>query len=54
MDVFKIDGSCSCHLGNPPCGYCLDGKWECGECGERFSLEEDAEDCCQPPEPRED
>ena len=25
----------------------LDHKWECGECGEQFETEDEAEDCCK-------
>lgn len=25
----------------------MESKWECGECGEQFDTEEEAEECCQ-------
>ena len=54
MDAFKVDGSCSCYTGNPPCSYCVKGKWQCGECGEGWGTEDEATDCCEPKEPIED
>jgi hypothetical protein len=27
------DGECSCHRGNPPCGYCVESIGCCPECG---------------------
>lgn len=26
----------------------LDHKWECGECGEQYDTEDEAEECCKP------
>ncbi len=30
--IRKVDGSCSCHTGNPPCGYCVDAPVYCDTC----------------------
>lgn len=29
----KLDGECTCHLGYPPCGYCVESIGCCPECG---------------------
>ncbi len=31
--IHKVDGSCSCHTGHPPCHYCTDAPHYCDECG---------------------
>ena len=31
--IIKVDGQCTCHTGNPPCGYCTDAPYYCNECG---------------------
>lgn len=28
-------GSCVCHMGHPPCGYCVSTDSECSDCGWR-------------------
>ena len=30
--IQKIDGSCVCHMGNPPCSYCTNGLHYCDTC----------------------
>lgn len=30
--IQKVDGSCTCHMGNPPCGYCVDAPHYCDTC----------------------
>jgi hypothetical protein len=30
--ITKVDGSCTCHTGNPPCGYCVDAPHYCNVC----------------------
>lgn len=30
--IQKIDGQCTCHTGNPPCGYCTDVPCYCDIC----------------------
>lgn len=31
--IERVDGSCSCNTGNPPCGYCTDAPVLCDTCG---------------------
>ena len=38
--IDQRDGSCSCHTGHPPCGYCTACITECDECG--YEVEEHA------------
>lgn len=32
IDEHESDNSCSCHLGHPPCSYCVDSRLYCPEC----------------------
>lgn len=29
---FVLDGSCTCHLGHPPCSACVNSYLECNQC----------------------
>ena len=33
LESREPDGGCSCHCGNPPCGYCTAGRLYCEVCG---------------------
>jgi len=33
LESKELEGGCSCHCGNPPCGYCTAGRLYCEECG---------------------
>lgn len=30
--IRNVEGCCTCHMGNPPCGYCTDAPHECDTC----------------------
>jgi|SaaInlLV_10m_DNA_2_1039722.scaffolds.fasta_scaffold41479_3 hypothetical protein len=38
--IEKVEGSCSCHTGNPPCSYCTDAPVLCYVCGWEESFED--------------